>query len=131
MTKDKQDAAAEAAAKAEARVKAAEAEAKAKADAEAAEAEAAARAAEDAAKLAEAEAKAKAEDEARAAEQFRVRLAKARSVGETAIRFVREHVVQDEHVGTARETRFAVGDVTFVSLASAAHYTSRGAAVEL
>ena len=41
-------------------------------------------------------------------------------------RFTETRVVQDEHVGTARETRFEAGKVYDLGAASAAHWLARG-----
>lgn len=45
--------------------------------------------------------------------------------------FTEERVVQDEHRGTPRETRYKVGDTLECNEASADHWISRGVAYEI
>ena len=47
-----------------------------------------------------------------------------------AVTFLRDRLVQDEHVGTEQETRFLKGKTYRMSRASADHWISRAVAVE-
>lgn len=51
--------------------------------------------------------------------------------GQRLVQFTRDVVVEDEHQGTDRETRFAGGQIAALPEDSARHFVNRGKAVEL